>query len=75
MIPSNALKENAAFDRFSDLMAKLMIKHGPAVLKQRQDRLMEAIWSSAEFTPYQSSEKVIQRLKAYHHAAVGCLRK
>ena len=29
MTPSNTLEEKAAFDRFSDLMAKLMVKHGP----------------------------------------------
>ena len=33
MIPSNTLEEKAAFDRFSDQMAKMMIKHGPSVLK------------------------------------------
>ena len=28
MTPSNTLEEKAAFDRFSDLMAKLMVKRG-----------------------------------------------
>ena len=46
MILSNTLEEKAAFDRFSDLVAKLMVKYGPPVLKRRKERLIEAIRSS-----------------------------
>ena len=59
MIPSNTLEEKAAFDRFSDLMAKLMVKHGPSVLKRRKERLIEAIRSSVDIKPGIPSEKLI----------------
>ena len=51
MTPSNTLEEKAAFDRFSDLMAKLMVKHGPSVLRRRKERLIEAIRSSVDIKP------------------------
>lgn len=67
MIHSNTLEEKAAFDRFSDLMAKLMVKHGPAVLKRRKERLIEAIRSSVEITPSVLPEDVSRRLNAYQN--------
>ena len=67
MIHPNTLEEKAAFDRFSDLMAKLMVKHGPAVLKRRKERLIEAIRSSVEFTPGILPEDVSWRLNAYNN--------
>ena len=69
MILSNTLEEKAAFDRFSDLMAKLMVKHGPAVLKRRKERLIEAIRSSVDIVPAESSADASRRLQAYHNAA------
>lgn len=67
MIHSNTLEEKEAFDRFSDLMAKLMVKHGPAVLKRRKERLIEAICSSVEITPGVLPEDVSRRLNAYQN--------
>ena len=68
MIPSNTLEEKAAFDRFSDLMAKLMVKHGPSVLRRRRERFFEAIRSSVEITAKPSIKEVSRRMNAYHCA-------
>ena len=67
--------EAAAFDRFADLMAKLMIKHGPAVLKRRKEKLIEAICASMETVSPISTQTVLKRLEAYHKAAVGIKRQ
>ena len=67
MTPSNTLEEKAAFDRFSDLMAKLMVKHGPSVLRRRKERLIEAIRSSVDISPGIPPEEVSRRLNAYHN--------
>ncbi len=72
MILSNTLEEKAAFDRFSDLMAKMMIKHGPMVLKRRKERLIEAIRSSVEITARPSTEEISRRMNAYHRAGSSC---
>jgi len=66
MILFNSLEEKAAFDRFSDLMAKMMIKHGPVVLKRRKERLIEALRSSVEITAKPSTEGISRRMNAYY---------
>ena len=75
MTPSNTLEEKAAFDRFSDLMAKLMVKHGASVLKRRKERLIEAIRSSVDINPGIQSEDVSRRLNAYHNTIDRCRRQ
>ena len=80
MTPSNTLEEKAAFDRFSDLMAtdlmaKLMVKHGPSVLKRRKERLIEAIRSSVDINPGIPPEEVSRRLNAYHNTIDRCRRQ
>ena len=75
MTPSNTLEEKAAFDRFSDLMAKLMVKHGLSVLKRRKERLIEAIRSSVDITPGILPEEVSRRLNAYHNIIDRCRRQ
>ena len=65
MIRSDTLEEKAAFDRFSDLMAKLMVKHGPSVLKRRKERLIEAIRSSVDISPGIPPEEVSRLLEYY----------
>ena len=75
MIPSNTLEEKAAFDRFSDLMAKMMIKHGPSLLKRRKERLIEAIRSSIEITTKPSTEEAARRMNAYHRAVNSCIKQ
>ena len=75
MITSNTLEEKAAFDRFTDLMAKLMVKHGPAVLKRRKERLIEAIRSSVDISPGISPEEVSRRLNAYYNTIDRCKRQ
>lgn len=66
------LEEKAAFDRFSDLMAKLMVKHGPSVLRRRKERLIEAIRSSVDINPGIPPEEVSRRLNAYHNTIDRC---
>ena len=63
--------EAAAFDRFVDLMAKLMIKYGPTVLKKRKEKLIEAICASMETVSPISAQTVLKRLEAYHNAVAG----
>ena len=75
MTPSNTLEEKAAFDRFSDLMAKLMVKHGPSVLKRKKERLIEAIRSSVDINLGIQSEDVSRRLNAYHNTIDRCRRQ
>ena len=75
MIPSNTLEEKVAFDRFSDLMAKLMVKHGPAVLKRRKERLIETIRSSVDINPGIRPQDVSRRLNAYHNSIDRCKRQ
>ena len=75
MTPSNTLEEKAAFDRFSDLMAKLMVKHGPFVLRRRKERLIEAIRSSVDINPGIPPEEVSRRLNAYHNTIDRCRRQ
>ena len=70
--PSNTLEEKAAFNRFSDLMAKLMVKHGPSVLRRRKERLIEAIRSSVDISPGIPPEEVSRRLNAYHNTIDRC---
>ena len=68
MIQSDTLEEKVAFDRFSDLMAKLMVKYGPDVLKRRKEQLLEAILSSIDFAMKQSPKETLSRITAYHKA-------
>ena len=75
MILSNTLEEKAAFDRFSDLVAKLMVKYGPPVLKRRKERLIEAIRSSVYISPGIPLEEVSRRLNAYHNTIDRCRRQ
>ena len=75
MTPSNTLEEKAAFDRFSDLMAKLMVKHGPSVLRRRKERLIEAILSSVDISPGLPPEEVSRRLNAYHNTIDRCRKQ
>ena len=75
MTPSNTLEEKAAFDRFSDLMAKLMVKHCPSVLKRRKERLIEAIRSSVDINPGIPPEEVSRRLDAYHNTIDRCRKQ
>ena len=75
MTPSNTLEEKAAFDRFSDLMAKLMVKHGPSILRRRKERLIEAIRSSVDISPGIPPEEVSQRLNAYHNTIDRCRKQ
>ena len=77
MTPSNTLEEKAAFDRFSDLMAKLMVKHGPSVLilRRRKERLIEAIRSSVDINPGIPPEEVSRRLNAYHNTIDRCRKQ
>ena len=69
MIRSDTLEEKAAFDRFSDLMAKLMIKYGPDLLKRKKEELEKILLSSIDISPVLSTEALYRRLKAYH----GCV--
>ena len=75
MTPSNTLEEKAAFDRFSDLMAKLMVKHGPSVLRRRKERLIEAIRSSVDINPVIPPEEVSRRLNSYHNTIDRCRKQ
>ena len=75
MIPSNTLEEKAAFDRFSDLMAKLMVRYGPSVLKRRKERLIETIRSSVDITQGILPEDVSRRLNAYQNTIDRCRRQ
>ena len=75
MTPSNTLEEKAAFDRFSDLMATLMVKHGPSVLRRRKERLIEAIRSSVDINPGIPPEEVSRRLNAYHNTIDRCRKQ
>ncbi len=75
MITSNTLEEKAAFDRFSDLMAKLMVKHGPSVLRRRKERPIEAISYSVDISPGIQPEEVTRRLNAYHNTIDCCRRQ
>ena len=75
MTPSNTLEEKAAFDRFSDLMAKLMVKYGPSVLRRRKERLIEAIRSSVDISPGIPPGEVSRRLNAYHNNIERCRRQ
>jgi len=67
MTLSNKLEERVAFDRFSDLMAKLMVKHGPSVLMRRKERLIEAIRFSVDINTGIPPEEVSRRLNAYRN--------
>ena len=69
MIRSDTLEEKAAFDRFSGLMAKLMIKYGPDLLKQKKKELEKILLSSIDISPILSTEALYRRLKAYHSCA------
>ena len=71
----NTLEEQATFDRFSDLMAKMMIKHGPSVLRHRKEQLIEAIRSSVEITAKPSTEEVSKRMNAYHRTVNSCRKQ
>ena len=73
--PSNTLEEKAAFDRFSDLMAKLMVKHGPSVLRRRKERLIEAIRSSVDISPGIPPEEISRRLNAYYNTIDRCRKQ
>ena len=75
MTPSNTLEEKAAFDRFSDLVAKLMVKHGPSVLKRRKERLIEAIRSSVDISPGIPPEEISRRLNAYYNTIDRCRKQ
>lgn len=75
MTPSNTLEEKAAFDRFSDLMAKLMVKHGSSVLKRRKERLIEAIRSSVDISSGIPPEEASRRLNAYHNTIDRCRKQ
>ena len=75
MTPSNTLEEKAAFGRFSDLMAKLMVKHGPSILRRRKERLIEAIRSSVDINPGIPPEEVSRRLNAYHNTIDRCRKQ
>ena len=66
MKPRNAgLSEEAAFGRFTDLMARLMVKYGPDVLKREREELRKAILDSVEITSTMQPESVLMRLQAY----------
>ena len=66
MKPRNTgLSEEAAFDRFTDLMAKLMVKYGPEVLKRERGELRKAILDSVDLTSTVPPELVLMRLQAY----------
>lgn len=69
MIRSDTPEEKAAFDRFSDLMAKLMIKYGPDLLKRKKEELEKILLSSIDISPVLSTEALYRRLKTYH----GCV--
>ena len=63
---SNTLEEQAAFDRFSDLMAKMKIKYGPDLLKRKKEELEKILLSSIDISPVLSTEALYCRLKAYY---------
>ena len=69
MIRSDTLEEKATFERFSDLMVKLMIKYGPDLLKRKKEELEKILLSSIDISPVLSTEALYRRLKAYH----GCI--
>ena len=69
MIRSDTMEEKAAFDRFSDLMAKLMIKYGPDLLKRKKEELEKILLSSIDISPVLSTEALYRRLKAYYGCA------
>ena len=63
---SNKTEEAAAFGRFTDLMAKLMVKYGPAVLKKRQEDILKEMIENLNFRGTSSDEALRRRLNAYH---------
>lgn len=66
MKPRNAgLSEEAAFERFTDLIARLMVKYGPGVLKREREELRKAILDSVEIPSTMPPEKILMRLQAY----------
>lgn len=65
----NTLEEQATFDRFSDLMAKMMIKYGPDLLKQKKEELEKIMLSSIDISPVLSTEALYRRFKAYYSCA------
>ena len=79
MIRSETLEEKAAFNRFTDLMAKLMIKYGPDLLKRKKEELEKILLSSIDISPVLSTEALYRRLKAYHGCVyqnnTECIRK
>ena len=60
-------------DRFSGLMAKLMVKYGPDVLKRRKVQLLEAMLSSIDYTMKQSPKETLSRITAMLRSmSCGC---
>ena len=72
-------EEKVPFDRFSDLMAKLMVKYSPDLLKRKKEELEKILLSSIDISPVLSTEAIYRRLKAYHSCVyqnnTGCNRK
>ena len=62
---SIGLSEEAAFNRFTDLVAKLMVKYGPDVLKRKREDLRKAMLDSVDITSTMPPEKILMRLQAY----------
>jgi hypothetical protein len=56
-------------------MAKLMVKHGPSILRRRKERLIEAIRSSVDINPGIPPEEVSRRLNAYHNTIDRCRKQ
>lgn len=55
---------NAAFERCVDLMANLMIKHGPKILERQRQRMIEQ-FNNPDFQAAPSKDMTIHRLCGY----------
>jgi len=56
--------EKAAFDVFTDMMAKMMIKHGPKVLQKQREQVLDEMrrW---EYRLNRSRVKTVRLLLGY----------
>lgn len=55
---------NAAFERCVDLIANLMIKHGPKILEQQRQKILEEI-NKPDFQDAFCKDKLVNRLCGY----------
>lgn len=55
---------NAAFERCVDLIANLMIKHGPKILEQQRQKILEEM-NKSDFQDAFCKDKLVNRLCGY----------